>query len=440
VLKRALVTAASFVALALAAAPGAGATEIGHAQSLSGSGGENCGTNLTWVQTAASSANYTVPFDGVITSWSVGDNISTAIKLKVLRPVTSNAYNVIASDGPRNPPNGGISTYQVRFPVRQGDSIAMQVGTGHYCFPGYGAVPGDVAEPVSGDPAVGQAIGVGGTSYASTRLPISATVEPDRDGDGYGDETQDACPTLASTQGSCPLPTTLGETFTPSMTSGGGCNGLTKIPLDLSGPDAGVVYAAPADGVITSWAFEGGSRVDGTVTLKTFRPVGGNSYRTVGEEGPHAPIAGALASFPARLPVEQDDQIGLTVTGTVDCGNGNGTGQELSFWGDPPIGTTTNFFPSTYSTDLSAVLEADADGDGYGDTTQDLCPTDPSTQGACASPPPPGDDKACEKARDKLAKAKAKLKKLKKKDAPAKKVKKAKAKVKKAKERVKKAC
>jgi hypothetical protein len=33
--------------------------------------------------------------------------------------------------------------------------------------------------------------------------------------------------------------------------------------------------------------------------------------------------------------------------------------------------------------DLSAQLEADADGDGYGDETQDECPTDASTHGAC---------------------------------------------------------
>jgi hypothetical protein len=32
---------------------------------------------------------------------------------------------------------------------------------------------------------------------------------------------------------------------------------------------------------------------------------------------------------------------------------------------------------------VAAVLEADADGDGYGDETQDRCPSDRSTQGPC---------------------------------------------------------
>jgi hypothetical protein len=220
-LKRTFATAAFVAALALATAPGAGATEIGHAQSLSGSGGENCGTNVTWVQTAATSANYTVPFDGVVTSWSVGDHISTAIKLKVLRPASSNAFSVIASDGPRNPPNGGISTYPVRFPVRQGDSIAMHVGTFHNCFPGYGAAAADTALPVSGDPAVGQSIEVSGTSFTSTRLPISATVEADADNDGYGDETQDLCPTDPTTHGLC-------DVFPPETTITKGPKKKTK--------------------------------------------------------------------------------------------------------------------------------------------------------------------------------------------------------------------
>jgi len=42
--------------------------------------------------------------------------------------------------------------------------------------------------------------------------PVSAIAEPDRDGDGYGDETQDRCERSAATQGECP-------TVTPSATA-----------------------------------------------------------------------------------------------------------------------------------------------------------------------------------------------------------------------------
>jgi len=40
--------------------------------------------------------------------------------------------------------------------------------------------------------------------YLGYRLDVSAQLEPDDDGDGFGDETQDQCPTSASTQGPCP--------------------------------------------------------------------------------------------------------------------------------------------------------------------------------------------------------------------------------------------
>ena len=36
-------------------------------------------------------------------------------------------------------------------------------------------------------------------------VPVLAVVEPDRDGDGYGDESQDLCPQGALYQGACPL-------------------------------------------------------------------------------------------------------------------------------------------------------------------------------------------------------------------------------------------
>lgn len=37
--------------------------------------------------------------------------------------------------------------------------------------------------------------------------PVTAIVEPDRDRDGYGDETQDSCPQSAAVQGDCPVVT-----------------------------------------------------------------------------------------------------------------------------------------------------------------------------------------------------------------------------------------
>ena len=40
---------------------------------------------------------------------------------------------------------------------------------------------------------------------SEARIPLFATLEPDADNDGYGDETQDACPQSASAQAACPV-------------------------------------------------------------------------------------------------------------------------------------------------------------------------------------------------------------------------------------------
>ena len=40
-------------------------------------------------------------------------------------------------------------------------------------------------------------------TLVNTELLVNATVEPDADGDGFGDDSQDNCPTNAATQGAC---------------------------------------------------------------------------------------------------------------------------------------------------------------------------------------------------------------------------------------------
>jgi hypothetical protein len=47
--------------------------------------------------------------------------------------------------------------------------------------------------------------GARGSNEAANELLVAATIEPDADKDGFGDETQDLCPTQATTQGACDL-------------------------------------------------------------------------------------------------------------------------------------------------------------------------------------------------------------------------------------------
>jgi hypothetical protein len=64
----------------------------------------------------------------------------------------------------------------------------------------------NVLELSGADPAPGETRSAVGAPDPVTLLNVSAVLEPDADGDGFGDETQDQCPTNATTQGPCPTP------------------------------------------------------------------------------------------------------------------------------------------------------------------------------------------------------------------------------------------
>ena len=145
-------------------------------------------------------------------------------------------------------------------------------------------------------------------------------------------------------------------------------------------------YRVPASGVITSWRFPAVSPVP-TIKLKVFRPGGGSSYTVVGASDAVTPTAGSVNSFLVRIPVAAGDTIGLTfLTGGL-CG----TDQNNSVYvaGDAPVGSTQSYQSSeTAVPNVGATVEPDVDADGYGDETQDGCPSGGTQQGACDTTPP----------------------------------------------------
>jgi hypothetical protein len=149
----------------------------------------------------------TAPSAGVITSWSV--NVGSALapasipmKFKVLRPdPTSKTVQVVGESG--GTAVAGVNTFNVRIPVRAGDRIGTASdGTSLLACEEW--APGDVLGVAQADPIPGSTVPYLESSEIKGQIPVFATVEPDADGDGYGDETQDQCPTDASTQGPCP--------------------------------------------------------------------------------------------------------------------------------------------------------------------------------------------------------------------------------------------
>jgi len=174
--------------------------------------------------------------------------------------------------------------------------------------------------------------------------------------------------------------TQIGETFVPADCDGGSTYVQAGSP--------GGSYAAPNPGVITSWSFQAAAASPTQLKLKIARPVGGNTFTVVGEGQLESPPVNQLSSFLVRIPVQPGDVLGVYLA-SGPCGMfvAPPAYPYSYFVGDPGVGTTTGFTPGGYfKLDISAVLEPDADNDGFGDETQDQCPTDDTAQGACPVP------------------------------------------------------
>jgi len=155
---------------------------------------------------------------------------------------------------------------------------------------------------------------------------------------------------------------------------------------------------ATPKGVITSWSVRNAA---GTIALRVLRErsgeyVAGELHATNISESAGETSGGsdsAPESFDARQPVEAGDYIGITLVSGSEIGYLSGSGDERLFEidGDPTLTNVDSTTPYNLETLVSASVEPDADGDGFGDESQDGCPSRADTQAACpvAPPPPP---------------------------------------------------
>jgi hypothetical protein len=102
-------------------------------------------------------------------------------------------------------------------------------------------------------------------------------------------------------------------------------------------------------------------------------------------------VGNPIETIPVRIAVHDQDEIALgTVDALANCIVTGASGERatVSVGGTnaPEGGLLAPSTPSgDYRVNLSATLEGDADGDGYGDESQDSCPADPAIHsGLCA--------------------------------------------------------
>jgi hypothetical protein len=147
----------------------------------------------------------------VITSWKVqvGPGIAPLPqRLEVYRVLNEEQDYRKEAESETVTVGEGVSSFKTRIPVR---SFTGYIGL-------YGPSGTLVCDPApqlagsfEGAAAVGETRRV--DSSIGLGVPLIVTVEDDRDGDGYGDDTQDGCPQSAAYHDACPT-VTIGSTVT----------------------------------------------------------------------------------------------------------------------------------------------------------------------------------------------------------------------------------
>ena len=152
------------------------------------------------------------PVDGVITKFRIravgqGGPQPVTFRLANLVSVAADKSSAIATSAGTGPTvtvpadTGGdapITEVAGRLPVTKGQHLAIDERNVSAIY----ASSGDKDTYQFNTPLVdGQ--GPRGSDDVTEQLLVAAVIEPDADHDGFGDETQDACPTQATTQGAC---------------------------------------------------------------------------------------------------------------------------------------------------------------------------------------------------------------------------------------------
>jgi hypothetical protein len=167
-------------------------------------------------------------------------------------------------------------------------------------------------------------------------------------------------------------------------------NSEPNVTFVLTGlvPGSANPAAAPFAGVITKATFNvpGAAPTPISQTLKVMHPTGAADTYKVTAQSASLPVPNTSSSFNVRMPVAAGDLLGLTggVNGTIYCSSANAADTVARIAGDQTLGSTATYTSTTgMSLPVVATVEPDADGDGYGDVTQDLCPQNAAFQVAC---------------------------------------------------------
>jgi hypothetical protein len=362
--------------------------------------GQAGGCECSAVQLADSgTSSYSIPFSGVLTKtrvW-VGNTIEAQdwVQARTFR-TSGPADATVISEGTKHFLNGlstGVAnTFVDRIPATAGDVLGGRFHDSPLITETPDRFPTASSSDLFGAGAFGAEVGstfTSGFTASSWRVNMVATLEPDEDGDGYGDSSQDLCPGSPVVTTAC-SGTLFGSGLIGLHSQFTGC-GFACLYIQKS--IEGHPTAAPVDGVVVRWRLLGAST--GTYHVRVIAPTGSGEYKIL-----HSSDAGTVASepqltekistFETRLPIPAGGYVALATPISPQLGFHNSGGSIENINDHIVDGTTVPAMAEIPGELLyDADIEPDADHDGYGDVTQDLCAKDASTQAACVPLPPP---------------------------------------------------
>jgi len=182
--------------------------------------GSNCtanraeeGTSYTTIQISQNGVQTLAPASGVVTKWKIRlipVPISIPQQLKVFRPTANPTQFQVVGESAISNVVSGENVFPTRIPIQAGDRLGLfgnsTIGTLFCAENPETENPGNSIGVFPGNPTTGSTATLAATEN-KVLTPAVAVVEPDADNDGFGDETQDACPQSATTQVPCPVVT-----------------------------------------------------------------------------------------------------------------------------------------------------------------------------------------------------------------------------------------
>ena len=181
----------------------------------------------------------------IVTGWKTYQRAGAAgrtIRLNVLHPNGAHNWDVVAESPVLDVgTTDGVKSQDVSIPVAAGDFVAF-FSDGADCY--YTDSSSNQVDGNSGpEAAVGASTGDNaGPSPTGFNVDAAITAEPDADGDGFGDETQDSCPEIASIHtGPCLTDPSVSATVTPSTI---GVGDLAVMTGTVAGAGPGTAHSA----------------------------------------------------------------------------------------------------------------------------------------------------------------------------------------------------